>query len=78
MPDWVTILGIRRIVAALITVGANELSKKRQNEIEIKKHRMDILSQHISLYNRLALYTNWNISWNLRELKKMKNLLTIH
>ena len=66
MPDWVTILVSGGIVAALITVGANELSKKRQNEIEIKKHRMDILSQHISLYNRLALYTNWNISWNLR------------
>jgi hypothetical protein len=70
MPDWVTILVSGGIVAALITVGANELSKKRQNEIEIKKHRMDILSQHISLYNRLALYTNWNISWNLREAKK--------
>ena len=52
--------------------------RKDKNEIEIKKHRMDILSQHISLYNRLALYTNWNISWNLREAKKMKNLLTIH
>lgn len=42
----------------------------RQNEIEIKKHRMEILSQRISLYNRLALYTNWNNSWNIREAKK--------
>ena len=57
-------------IAALITGVANGLSKKRQNEIEIKKHRMDILSQHVSLYNRLALYTNWNISWKIREAKE--------
>ncbi len=70
MPDWVAILISGGIVAALITVGANELSKRRQNEIEIKKHRMDILSRYVSLYNRLALYTNWNISWKIREAKE--------
>ena len=46
----------------MVTGYANRLSTKRQNEIEIKKHRMDILSQYVSIYNRLALYTNWNIS----------------
>jgi hypothetical protein len=73
MADFFTILGYLAsggFITALITVGANELSKRRQNEIEIKKQRMEILSQYISLYNRLALYTNWNISWNIREAKK--------
>ena len=48
--------------AALITPTTNALLKRRENEREIKKYRMEILSQYITLYNRLALYTNWNIS----------------
>jgi hypothetical protein len=66
MQDWTAII-ISSVLSggtatALITIFANWLSKRRQNDIEIKKHRMEILSQHVSLYNRLALYTNWNIS----------------
>jgi hypothetical protein len=73
MPDLFAILisiATGGIATTLITVFANRLSTKRQNEIEMKKHRMEILSQHTSLYNRLALYTNWNISWKIREAKK--------
>ena len=33
---------------------------------------MDILSQHVSLYNRLALYTNWNISWKIQQSDENK------
>ena len=58
------------VATALITPTTNTLLKRRENEIEIKKYRMEILSQYISLYNRLALYTNWNIIWNIREAKK--------
>ena len=46
---------------ALIIPTTNALLKRRENEREIKKYRMEILSQYITLYNRLALYTNWNI-----------------
>ena len=74
MPDWIIII-VSSVLSggtatALITIFANWLSKKRQNDIEIKKHRMEILSKHVSLYNRLALYTTWNISWKIREAKK--------
>jgi hypothetical protein len=69
MQDWISIFssGLTLLlsgggIAAVVTGYANRLSTKRQNEIEIKKHRMDILSQYVSIYNRLALYTNWNIS----------------
>jgi hypothetical protein len=75
MPDLFTILisiGTGGLAAAVVTGIANWLSKLSQNEIEIKKHRMEILSQHVSLYNRLALYTNWNISWNIQEADKNK------
>ena len=67
LSSWVPLLLSGGGIAALVTGLANYLSTKRQNEIEIKKHRMDILSQHVSLYNRLALYTNWNISVYLDE-----------
>ena len=66
----VTLLASGGGIAALVTGLANRLSTKRQNEIEIKKHRMDILSQYASLYNRLSLYTTWNISWKIQEAKE--------
>ena len=33
---------------------------------------METLSQYVSLYNRLALYTNWNISWNIQQSNENK------
>ena len=73
MQELFTILisiGTGGVAVAVVTGIANWLSKRSQNEIEIKKHRMEILSQYVSLYNRLALYTNWDISWNIQGTKK--------
>ena len=66
----ITILASGGVAAALLTIFANWLSKRRQNDNGIARHRMEILSQYVSLYNGLALYTNWNISWKLRESKE--------
>ena len=57
MQDWISILVLMGSsslsgggITALITILANGLSTKRQNEIEIKKHRMDILSSNMYLF----------------------------
>ena len=59
--------------AALITPTTNALLKRRENEREIKKYRMEILSQYITLYNRLALYTN-----GISQIIWIKPILIIH
>jgi hypothetical protein len=55
--------------ATLITIFANWLIKRRQNYLEIAKHRMEILQKYVPLYNKLALYTMWNIAWKLGHPK---------
>ena len=63
----VTLLASGGGIAALVTGLANRLSTKRQNEIEIKKHRMDILVK--SMHN----YDN-NKQLDLKTFDKNKNI----
>jgi len=72
--SWLPLLFSGGIITAVITYFANRLSAKRQNDIEIKKQRMKILSKYASLYNRLALYTTWNISQKIRNSKNGKDI----
>jgi hypothetical protein len=74
----VTLLASGGGIAALVTGLANRLSTKRQNEIEIKKHRMDIyLNMHLSIidyhYIQLGIFHG-----KYKRLRKMKQKLIIH
>lgn len=49
LKSWLPLLFSGTIITAVITYFANRLSAKRQNDIEIKKQRMEILSKYASL-----------------------------
>lgn len=63
--DPFTILVSGGVITTVLTLFANWLIKRRQQRVDMSKIKIQTITKVVPLYNQIALYNSWNLSYEL-------------
>ncbi len=63
--DPFTILVSGGVITTVFTLFANWLIKRRQQRVDMSKIKIQTITKVVPLYNQIALYNSWNLSYEL-------------